>query len=125
MDPELEQLAKVERDLQAIGETIMSRTITKEEGVLLNEASEMFDETGCVPGIDGEQVPATFVGNRQPRSEIEKNADLKAPFEERVEMVMKRDGCNRLDAMRKARHERAYDFAGYQLLSQVRTHLSP
>jgi hypothetical protein len=25
---------------------------------LLEEASEMFDETGCVPGIDGEQVPA-------------------------------------------------------------------
>ena len=36
----------------------MSRVITKEESVLLNEASEMFDETGCVPGIDGEQVPA-------------------------------------------------------------------
>jgi hypothetical protein len=25
---------------------------------LLKEASEMFDETGCVPGFDGEQVPA-------------------------------------------------------------------
>jgi len=25
---------------------------------LLKEASEMFEETGCVPGIDGEQVPA-------------------------------------------------------------------
>jgi hypothetical protein len=36
----------------------MRRTITKEESVLLNDASEMFDETGCVPGIDGEQVPA-------------------------------------------------------------------
>ena len=36
----------------------MSRAITKEESVLLYEASEMFDETGCVPGIDGEQVPA-------------------------------------------------------------------
>src|SRR5215831_15035321 len=24
---------------------------------LLNEASEMFNQTGCVPGIDGEQVP--------------------------------------------------------------------
>jgi len=40
------------------GEAIMSRVITKEESVLLNEASEMFHETGCVPGIDGEQVPA-------------------------------------------------------------------
>ena len=25
---------------------------------LLNRAGEMFNETGCVPGIDGEQVPA-------------------------------------------------------------------
>lgn len=25
---------------------------------LLKEASEMFDETGCVPGTDGQQVPA-------------------------------------------------------------------
>jgi hypothetical protein len=33
-------------------------TITKEEMALLQEASEMFAETGCVPGIDGEQVPA-------------------------------------------------------------------
>jgi len=28
---------------------------------LLKEASEMFEETGCVPGIDGEQVPAQTV----------------------------------------------------------------
>ena len=32
--------------------------IPKECMALLKEASEMFDETGCVPGIDGEQVPA-------------------------------------------------------------------
>jgi hypothetical protein len=25
---------------------------------LLKEASEMFEETGCVPGSDGEEVPA-------------------------------------------------------------------
>ncbi len=25
---------------------------------LLKEASEMFNETGCVPGFDGEEVPA-------------------------------------------------------------------
>jgi hypothetical protein len=36
----------------------MSKAITKECMALLNEASEIFDETGCVPGIDGEQVPA-------------------------------------------------------------------
>jgi hypothetical protein len=32
--------------------------LTKKEGTLLQEAREMFDETGCVPGIDREQVPA-------------------------------------------------------------------
>ena len=36
----------------------MSKAITKECMALLKEASEMFNETGCVPGIDGEQVPA-------------------------------------------------------------------
>ena len=36
----------------------MSKAITKERMDLLNEASDMFGETGCVPGIDGEQVPA-------------------------------------------------------------------
>ena len=36
----------------------MSEAIPKECMALLKEASEMFDETGCVPGIDGELVPA-------------------------------------------------------------------
>ena len=36
----------------------MSNAITKEDMVLLKEASDMFTETGCVPGIDGEEVPA-------------------------------------------------------------------
>jgi hypothetical protein len=36
----------------------MSKAITKECMALLTEASEMFVETGCVPGADGEQVPA-------------------------------------------------------------------
>jgi len=36
----------------------VSKVITKTERSLLEEASEMFEETGCVPGIDGEQVPA-------------------------------------------------------------------
>jgi hypothetical protein len=35
----------------------MSRAITKECMALLKEASEMFNEAECVPGIDGEQVP--------------------------------------------------------------------
>jgi hypothetical protein len=36
----------------------MRNVITKRELAFLNEAGEMFNETGCVPGIDGEQVPA-------------------------------------------------------------------
>jgi hypothetical protein len=40
------------------GKAIMSKAITKENMALLKNASEMFDETGCVPGIDGEEVPA-------------------------------------------------------------------
>jgi hypothetical protein len=40
------------------GGVIVTKAITKEERALLKEASEMFNETGCVPGIDGEQVPA-------------------------------------------------------------------
>jgi hypothetical protein len=41
-----------------MGEAIMSAAITKEDMALLKEAGEMFNETGCVPGIDGELVPA-------------------------------------------------------------------
>jgi len=36
----------------------MRKVVTKGELALLKEAGEMFNETGCVPGIDGEQVPA-------------------------------------------------------------------
>src|SRR6516165_2048044 len=36
----------------------MRKAITKGELALLKEAGEMFNETGCVPGVDGEQVPA-------------------------------------------------------------------
>ena len=32
--------------------------ITKEVRALVETASEIFDETGCVPGIDGEEVRA-------------------------------------------------------------------
>src|SRR5262245_13570673 len=35
--------------------------ITKDDMALLKEASEMFSETGCVPGIDGEEVPAETI----------------------------------------------------------------
>jgi hypothetical protein len=39
----------------------MSKAIPKECMALLKEASEMFSETGCVPGIDGEEVPAETI----------------------------------------------------------------
>jgi hypothetical protein len=42
----------------------MGNALTKEARTLLERASEMFDETGCVPGFDGEEVPAeTMVPN--------------------------------------------------------------
>jgi hypothetical protein len=33
-------------------------SLSKEDMALLKEAGEMFNETGCVPGVDGEPVPA-------------------------------------------------------------------
>jgi hypothetical protein len=36
----------------------MSKAIPKQCMALLKEAAEMFEETGCVPGINGEDVPA-------------------------------------------------------------------
>ena len=42
----------------------MSKATTKEVRAILETASELFDETGCVPGIDGEEVRAeTMVPN--------------------------------------------------------------
>jgi hypothetical protein len=32
--------------------------IPKQYMALLKEAAEMFEETGCVPGVDGDEVPA-------------------------------------------------------------------
>jgi hypothetical protein len=34
------------------------RNAIPKQSMALKEASEMFEETGCVPGIDGEEVPA-------------------------------------------------------------------
>jgi hypothetical protein len=39
----------------------MSKANIKEYRALLKEASEMFDETGCVSGIDGEEAPAETI----------------------------------------------------------------
>jgi hypothetical protein len=40
------------------GGPIVRKALTKEDRGLLEKASELFEETGCVPGIDGEEVPA-------------------------------------------------------------------
>ena len=39
----------------------MSSALSKEFRARLKEASEMFDETGRVPGIDGEETPAESI----------------------------------------------------------------
>jgi hypothetical protein len=39
----------------------MSNALTKKDRALLEKASEMFGETGCVPGFDGEEVPAETI----------------------------------------------------------------
>jgi len=39
----------------------MSNALTKKDRALLEKASEMFEETGCVPGFDGEEVPAETI----------------------------------------------------------------
>ena len=39
----------------------MSKAIPKQCMALLKEASEMFEETGCVPGADGEPVRAATI----------------------------------------------------------------
>jgi hypothetical protein len=43
---------------QDLASRTMSKALTEKCMALLKGASEMFEETGCVPGIDGEQVPA-------------------------------------------------------------------
>src|SRR5215831_1780325 len=39
----------------------MNKAISKKDMALLKEAGEMFKETGCVPGFDGEPMPAERV----------------------------------------------------------------
>jgi hypothetical protein len=51
-----------QRDQPLTGSRLtMSKAITKEWMALLKEASEMFEETGCVPDVDGEPVPAETI----------------------------------------------------------------
>jgi hypothetical protein len=39
----------------------MNSAISKEYRARLQEASEMFEETGCVPGIEGMETPAESI----------------------------------------------------------------
>jgi hypothetical protein len=55
----------------------MSKAKTKEYETLLKKVGEMVDETGCVPGIDGEEalgrlVPDAkeYIAERRPRSTV-------------------------------------------------------
>ena len=57
----------------------MSKAKTKEYEALVKKVGEMFDETGCVPGIDGEEAlgkartrcEGIHLGdNRRPRSPL-------------------------------------------------------
>jgi hypothetical protein len=55
-------------------------------------------------------------GNTLPHAAIHKGDDLVKIFERQVERIMKRDGCSRTEAMRKARCESSYNFTAYQIL---------
>jgi hypothetical protein len=58
----------------------MSKAATKEVRALLETASEMFDETGCVPGIDGEEVRAeTMVPEAKVSESIDNPEELCDP----------------------------------------------
>ena len=61
------------------------------------------------------QIATHLYGATLPHAEIAKHADLRERFESRVEKIMRRDKCDRLDAMQKARLERADDYLAYQL----------
>ena len=66
-------------------EAIMSKTINKEDiAILVADASEMFDETGCVPGIDGEEVPAERMVPHAKQYISETIDDSKALFDSKI-----------------------------------------
>jgi hypothetical protein len=66
-------------------EAIMSKTITKEDiALLVADASEMFNETGCVPAIDGEEVPAERMVPHAKQYISETIDDSKALFDSKI-----------------------------------------
>src|SRR5439155_26582674 len=63
----------------------MSKTITKDDiALLVADASEMFDETGCIPGIDGEEVPAEGMVPHAKQYISETIDDSKALFDSKI-----------------------------------------
>jgi hypothetical protein len=64
---------------------IMNKTITKEDiALLVADASETFDETGCVPGIDGKEVPAERMVPHAKQYISETIDDPKALFDSKI-----------------------------------------
>jgi hypothetical protein len=63
-------------------QTIMVKLTTKEDiALLVEEASEMFDETGCVPDIDGRKVRAEKIIPRAKRYILETIDNPKASYD--------------------------------------------
>ena len=62
----------------------MSNALTKEVRTLLEKASEMFDETGCVPGFDGEEVPAETIVPDAKEYILETIDDPEVPYDPEI-----------------------------------------
>ncbi len=62
-----------------------SKAITKTDmALLVANASEMFDETGCVPGIDGEEVAAERIVPHAKQYISETIDDPKASYDPKI-----------------------------------------
>ena len=62
----------------------MSNALAKEARTLLEKASEMFDETGCVPGFDGEEVPAETIVPDAKEYILETIDDPEVPYDPEI-----------------------------------------
>jgi hypothetical protein len=75
----------------------MRKAITKEEMALLNEAGEMFNETGCVPGTDGEQVPAERIVPDAKEYILEAIDDPEAIYDSEIQARALRHLCAQIE----------------------------
>jgi hypothetical protein len=62
----------------------MGNALTQEARTLLEKASEMFDETGCVPGFDGEEVSAETMVPDAKEYILETINDLEAFYDPKI-----------------------------------------